>query len=131
MKMIHTCLRVLDLERSINFYRKVFGLEEFSRHVFEGFTLLYMRHPGSHFELELTSNHGREEPYQLGDGYGHLALATEDIEGALERYHGTGAEPVSIKALDHEGALLGRFFFATDPDGYKVEVLAKEGRFAD
>ena len=131
MKMIHTCLRVLDLDRSKTFYEEVFELKEYSRHVFDSFTLLYLRHPGLEFELELTANHDREEPYDLGDGYGRLAFVTDDLEAALERYHATGAEKVSIKALNHEGSLLGRFFFATDPDGYKIEVLSREGRFSD
>lgn len=130
MKMIHSCLRVLDLERSLEFYATVFGLKEHARCVLETFTLLYLRHPGEEFELELTTNHGRTKPYDIGDGYGHIAFVTDDIEMALQRYHATGAEKVEISALDYQGALLGRFFFATDPDGYKVEVLAREGRFA-
>jgi len=131
MKMIHTCLRVLDLEKSRQFYEKVFGLAEYQRFSFDSFTLLYLRHETEPFELELTANHGRKEPYNLGDGYGHLAFVTDNLEQALEAYRATGAEDGEIKELDYEGELLGRFFFATDPDGYKIEVLDRAGRFKD
>ena len=129
MKMIHTCMRVLDLERSCDFYQRAFGLKEHARYPFESFTLLYMRDPESDFELELTSNHGQEEPYDLGNGYGHFALAVDDLEKAHTQAAQAGGQPTDIKSLDHGGSLLGRFFFVTDPDGYKIEVLAREGRF--
>lgn len=131
MRMIHSCIRVLDLERSAEFYHQAFGLSEFARFPFDSFTLLYMRDSDAGFELELTANHGREEPYQLGDGYGHLALSSSDLEADHARVARAGGQPTPIKSLDYEGELLGRFFFATDPDGYKIEVLAREGRFRD
>ena len=115
---------------SIEFYTKAFGLTEFQRFEFETFTLVYLRDPHTTFELELTQNHNQEEPYQLGNGYGHLALQSQSLESDRERVQSAGGDPTEIKSLDYEGQLLGRFFFATDPDGYKIEVLAKEGRFA-
>ncbi len=127
--MIHSCIRVLDLERSIEFYSSVLGLGEYARYRFDNFTLVYLRAESGTFELELTLNHDRVEPYELGDGYGHLAVVTEDLKAALERYNASASDPVEIKELEHEGALLGRFFFATDPDGYKIEVLERSGRF--
>lgn len=127
--MIHTCIRVLDLERSRDYYSKAFGLAEYARYRFDSFTLLYMRDTHTAFELELTQNHSREEAYKLGDGYGHLALLSDDLEADHQRVKSAGGEVTDIKTLDHEGKLLGRFFFATDPDGYKIEVLAKAGRF--
>ena len=129
MKMIHSCLRVLDLAVSAGFYEKAFGLKEVARYRFEDFTLLYMRAEGSDFELELTQNHDRSEAYDLGNAYGHLAVVTEELEASREAVERAGGQPTAIKSLDFEGKLLGRFFFATDPDGYKIEVLAKEGRF--
>lgn len=130
MKMVHTCLRVLELERSLEFYRLVFGFEEFERFVFETFTLSYLRAPGGSYELELTVNHDRTAPYNHGEGYGHIALLVDDLLEVLSRYRATGATDGDMKQLEHEGKLLGQFFFATDPDGYKIEVLAKSGRFA-
>lgn len=131
MKMIHTCIRVLDLDASIRFYGDVFGLLEHSRYAFEDFTLCYLRAPGESFELELTLNHGRTEPYSQGDGYGHLALVVDDIEAVMERYRATGATDGQIRQMHHEGQLLGELFFAVDPDGYKVEVLSRSGRFLE
>lgn len=128
--MIHSCLRVLDLERSVKFYHDVFGFTEYARYVFEHFTLVYLRAPGSDFELELTSNHDRTAPYKHGEGYGHLAVSVDDLLDALSRYRKTGAKDGEMKQLEHEGKLLGQFFFVTDPDGYKIEVLAKSGRFS-
>ena len=130
MKMTHSCLRVLDLERSKDFYEQAFQLREAERYSFESFTLLYLRDKESEFELELTSNHDRKEPYELGDGYAHLAFLSADLDGDRDRVLKAGGQPGNIKSLDHQGKLLGRFFFATDPDGYKIEVLAREGRFA-
>ncbi len=131
MKMIHSCLRVFDLERSVKFYHDVFGFNEYSRHVFENFSLVYLRAPGSDFELELTCNHDRTQPYKHGEGYGHLAVLVDDLLDALSRYRETGAKDGEMKQLEHDGKLLGQFFFATDPDGYKIEVLAKSGRFSE
>ncbi len=130
MRMIHSCLRVLDLERSLAFYAEVLGLTEHARYAFEAFTLVYLRAPGCNFELELTLNHDRTLPYEVGDGYGHLALVTDQLESTLSKYNAVAEHPGEIKALEHEGRLLGRFFFATDPDGYKVEILERSGRFS-
>ncbi len=130
MKIVHTCLRVFELERSLGFYQSVFEFSEYERYVFEHFTLCYLRAPGSTYELELTLNHDRTTPYSHGEGYGHIALVVDDLLEVLSRYRATGAEDGDMKQLEHEGKLLGQFFFATDPDGYKIEVLAKSGRFA-
>lgn len=130
MRMIHTCLRVLDLKRSVQFYGQAFSLREHARYEFEDFVLVYMRDESNQFELELTQNIGREEPYDLGQGYGHLAVLADNLEAAQQAVREAGGLAGEIKSLQHEGALLGRFFFATDPDGYKVEVLANEGRFS-
>lgn len=118
------------MKRSVEFYSEAFGLAEYARHTFDDFTLVYMRDSHTSFELELTENHGREEPYDLGNGYGHLAVLSDDLEAGQKAVKKAGGEAGEIKTLEHEGKLLGRFFFATDPDGYKIEVLAKEGRFA-
>ena len=104
------------------------GLDIADRFDFDRFTLIYMRDPASSFELELTVNKGRTEPYQLGDGYGHLAVAVDDLEAARNRMIQASASPGDIKSLNREGALLARFFFVRDPDGYSIEVLQRHGR---
>ncbi len=128
-KPIHSMIRVLDEERAVTFYRAAMGLDVVDRYPFEGFTLIYMRDSDSTFEVELTVNHDRTEPYDLGDGYGHLAVAVDDLEAARTKMATAGAAPGPIRELQREGALLGRFFFVRDPDGYSIEVLQRHGRF--
>jgi lactoylglutathione lyase len=128
-KPIHSMIRVLEEERSVTFYRLALGLEVAERLPFDGFTLLYLRAPESPFELELTVNHGRAEPYQRGDGYGHLAVAVEDLDAEHARLVAAGLQPEPVKEFHREGALFARFFFMTDPDGYRIEVLQRHGRF--
>ncbi|ATR22858.1 Lactoylglutathione lyase [Roseomonas mucosa] len=128
-KPIHSMIRVRDEARSLDFYRRAFGLEVAERLAFDGFTLIYLSNPESEFELELTVNDGRAEPYQLGDGYGHLAVSVEDLEAEHARFEREGLSPLPLKELKHEGRPLARFFFVQDPDGYRIEVLQRGGRF--
>ena len=79
-KAIHSMIRVLDEARSVDFYRRAFGLDVAQRLDFPDFTLVYLSNPETDFELELTVNKGRTEPYQLGDGYGHLAFSVDDLD---------------------------------------------------
>jgi len=128
-KPIHSMIRVLDEARSVAFYRACLGLEVADRYPFDGFTLIYLRDSAGPFELELTVNAGRTEPYDIGDGYGHLAVAVEDLDAERSRMASAGASPGAIRELMRDGALLGRFFFVKDPDGYSIEVLQRGGRF--
>ena len=128
-KTIHSMIRVLDEARSVSFYKKVFALEVADRLDFETFTLVYMSNPESEFELELTINKGRTEPYALGDGYGHLAVSVTDLDAEHKRLQAAGIEPGKIVEFEREGSLLARFFFVTDPDGYRIEVVQRHGRF--
>jgi lactoylglutathione lyase len=128
-KAIHSMIRVLDLDRSIAFYRNAFGLEPADRYEFGDFTLVYLRNAEADFEVELTLNHGRTEPYALGDGYGHLAVSVEDVEAAHARATDLGLAATPVKELRNGGRPLARFFFLTDPDGYKIEVLQRGGRY--
>lgn len=128
-KAIHSMIRVLDEERSVAFYEKAFGLTVAERIAFEGFALVYLSNSGSDFELELTINHGRQEPYAIGDGYGHLALSVDDLDAEHARLESLGLNPTPLKELTLEGRLLARFFFVQDPDGYKIEVLQRGGRY--
>jgi len=128
-KAIHSMIRVLDEQRSLAFYDKAFGLKLAERLDFEGFTLLYLSNDESGFELELTVNHGRTEPYSLGDGYGHLALSVEDLEAEHARFEAGGLDPTPLRELKLEGRPPARFFFVQDPDGYRFEVLQRGGRY--
>jgi lactoylglutathione lyase len=128
-KAIHSMIRVLEEKRSIDFYRVAFGLEIAERLEFETFVLIYLSNEESEFELELTVNKDRTEPYVLGDGYGHLALSVDDLGAEHRRLTDAGLNPGKIVDFNRDGALLARFFFLVDPDGYKVEVLQRHGRY--
>jgi lactoylglutathione lyase len=128
-KAIHMMVRVLEEARSVQFYAAAFGLDVADRFVFDGFTLVYLRNAEADFEVELTINHGRTEPYALGDGYGHVAFAVDDLDAEHARMKAAGLEPRDIVAFNRDGALMARFFFVQDPDGYKIEVLQKHGRY--
>lgn len=128
-KAIHSMIRVLDEARSVDFYTRAFGLAVADRFAFSDFTLIYLRNAEADFEVELTVNHGRTEPYALGDGYGHIAFAVDDLDAEHARFADLGFEPRKMVAFEREGALLARFFFVSDPDGYKIEVLQKHGRY--
>ena len=122
-------LRVLDEARSLEFYRNAFGLEPADRLAFDGFTLIYLRNATSPFELELTVNADRTEPYALGDGYGHLAVSVDDLAAEHARLSQAGLAPTPMRTLEHAGTALAQFFFLQDPDGYRIEVLQRRGRF--
>ena len=85
-KLVHSMIRVLDEARSLDFYKRAFGLEIAERVAFPNFALIYLRHPSSPFELELTVNFDRKEPYVLGDGYGHLAVVVDDVDAEHARF---------------------------------------------
>ncbi|WP_181703610.1 VOC family protein [Chthonobacter albigriseus] len=128
-KAIHSMIRVLDEARSVAFYDQAFGLKVADRLDFPEFTLVYLRSPDADFEVELTINKGRTEPYDLGTGYGHIAFVVDDLDAERERFAGLGLEPRPIVEFKPGGDLLARFFFVADPDGYKIEVLQKHGRY--
>lgn len=128
-KIIHSMIRVLDEQRSLDFYANAFGLTIADRLDFETFTLVYLSNRESTFELELTINKDRTEPYVLGDGYGHLAVSVTDLDQEHDRMKGLGLEPRDIVELKNNGTAIARFFFISDPDGYKIEVLQRRGRF--
>jgi lactoylglutathione lyase len=81
------------------------------------------------FELELTINKGRAEPYELGNGYGHLAVVVDDVEAEHTRFSAEGLTVGKLVDFKNGDMPVAKFFFATDPDGYKIEVIQKGGRF--
>lgn len=128
-KVIHSMIRVLDPDRSIVFYRQALGLEVADRVEFDHFALVYLRNDESDFELELTWNKGTTEPCDHGTAYGHLAASVDDVHADHARLLAAGMEPEPVKELHHDGELLGRYFFLSDPDGYRIEVVERRGRF--
>lgn len=128
-KNIHSMIRVRDEERSIAFYQKAFGLSVADRLDFTTFTLVYLSNAESTFELELTINKDRTAPYELGDGYGHLAVSVDDLDAEHARFEAEGLAPRNLVEFKPDGELIARFFFVADPDGYQIEVLGRSGRF--
>jgi|TARA_R110002124_G_scaffold125816_1_gene285091 lactoylglutathione lyase len=128
-KAIHSMIRVLDEGRSIDFYQKAFGLEIADRLDFSDFTLVYLSNAETSFEVELTINKDRTDPYDLGDGYGHLAVSVSDLDAEHARFEAEGLAPRKLVEFAPDGKLVGRFFFVADPDGYQIEVLERSGRF--
>lgn len=128
-KLVHSMIRVMDASRSVAFYEKAFGLSVVDKLDFESFVLIYMVSEWSAFELELTVNKSRTEPYDIGDGYGHLAVVVDNLEAAHERVIKAGASPKDIVDFQPDGKSVARFFFVADPDGYQIEVIEKGGRF--
>lgn len=131
-KAIHMMIRVLDEARSVAFYDKAFGLAVADRLDFENFTLVYLRNPEADFEVELTVNKGRSDPYDLGDGYGHVAFCVDDLDAEHARLTAEGLGPrklVEFRPGGPDTDPIARFFFVADPDGYQIEVLQRAGRY--
>ncbi len=128
-KLVHSMIRVIDEARSVSFYERAFGLSVVDRVDFPEFTLVYMATEAGGFELELTINKGRTDPYELGDGYGHLAVVVEDVDAEHARFTAEGFTVGRLVDFRNGDDLVARFFFATDPDGYKIEVIQRGGRF--
>ena len=128
-KMIHSMIRVLDEERSVAFYKQAFGLDVAQRLDFETFTLVYLSNGETGFELELTINKGREESYDRGNGYGHLAVSVDDVDAEHARMTAAGLNPRKLVDFAPGGEVIARFFFIADPDGYEIEVLQRGGRY--
>ncbi len=121
-RFVHTCVRVRDPEASVRFYRAL-GFEPRGRLSFETAYNLYMGLPGDGDTLELTVNRGREEPYDLGTGYNHMAMTVDDLDGALGALRELGVEPE--RPPYHPGGReeLPLICFVADPDGYRVELI--------
>lgn len=120
-KIAHTMIRVEDLEKSLDFYKNALGFHETRRkeHPEDKFDLVYLADPDETIELELTYNYDHG-PYVIGDGYGHLAIATDNLEESWENHKEAGYEVTELKGLD---AGKKTYYFLIDPDGYKIEII--------
>ncbi len=128
-KLIHTMIRVLDEQRSVDFYARAFGMKVSRRLDKDSFTLVYLRGEETDAEIELTINKGRDEDYSHGDGYGHVAFVVDDLEAEHARFEAEGFEPQKLVTFRDDDELIAKFFFVTDPDGYKIEVLQRHGHY--
>lgn len=119
--LVHTCLRIVDEDASLRFYRAL-GFEERGRLNFESAYNVYLGLPGEDDRLELTVNVGRKEPYDLGEGYNHIAVAVDDLDALLERLAEEGIAP-DRPPYAPGGRDEYRICFVTDPDGYRLELV--------
>lgn len=130
MRMLHTMLRVGNLDRSIDFYTQVLGMTLLRRNDYpEGkFTLAFVGYGDErdHTVLELTHNWDTES-YDLGNGYGHIAIEVEDAYAACEAVKAKGGT-VTREAgpMKHGKTVIA---FVTDPDGYKIEFIQKKEQY--
>jgi lactoylglutathione lyase len=128
MALIHTCYRITDVDRSVAFYRAL-GFEEIRRMpIREEAINVFLNQPGDGDEprLELTFNFGRTEPYEIGTGYGHIAITSPDLDATLAELHGQGIQPERPPYTVRDGG--SRICFVRDPDGYRIELIERRHR---
>jgi lactoylglutathione lyase len=122
-ELIHTCYRILEIDRSVDFYTRL-GFEEMARlPIRDEAVNVFMGMPGDGARLELTWNKDVAEPYEIGTGYGHIALTVEDLDGTLARLADQGIEPEKPPYTVRDGG--SRLCFVRDPDGYRIELIEK------
>jgi lactoylglutathione lyase len=128
MSLVHTCYRITDVDRSVAFYEAL-GFNEVRRApIREEAINVFMNLPedGAEPRLELTFNFGHTEPYEIGTGYGHIAITTDDLDATLARLSEQGIEPERAPYTVSEGG--SRICFVRDPDTYRVEIIERSAR---
>ena len=125
MKLLHTCLRVRDLKASLDFYINKLRMKEIRRiELPKGkATLVFVGYDEKEGTIELTYNHGREEPYTIGDGFSHLAFAVDDV---AKTYDSLVAQGVSSHRAPFRSETGGTLAFIKDPDGYSIELVERK-----
>ena len=122
MELVHTCYRITDPDASVEFYEALGFEKRRELPIRDEATNIFMGLPGDDDRLELTYNFGLES-YELGTGYGHIAVTVEDLDGTLERLAGQGIEPEKPPYSVREGG--SRLCFVRDPDGYRIELIER------
>jgi lactoylglutathione lyase len=122
LALVHTCVRSRDIDGAARF-SAAGGFAPRGKLDFGQAYNIYMGLPGDGDRLELTVNVGREEPYDLGDGYNHIALTVDDLDGLLARLADIGVEPEKPPYAPGGREEIGRICFVADPDGYRVELI--------
>ncbi len=125
MSLIHTCYRINEIDPTVAFYEAL-GFRELRRIPIRDEAInIFMNLPedGDEPRLELTYNFGRNEPYELGTGYGHIAITTPGLDAALARLAQQGIEPERPPYAIREGG--SRLCFVRDPDGYRIEIIER------
>lgn len=126
-QLLHTMIRVLDLDKSIAFYTEQLGMKLLRRKDYPSgeFTLAFVGYgdEDSNAVIELTHNWGQKEPYEIGTGFGHLAVGVQDIYGTCDRLAKAGTKITRPPGpMKHGGSVIA---FVEDPDGYKIELIER------
>ena len=122
-ELIHTCYRIVEIDRSVSFYEKL-GFEEMARFPIRDEAInVFMGLPGDGARLELTWNKDVDEAYEIGTGYGHIALAVDDLDATLGRLAELAIQPEKPPYTVREGG--ARLCFVRDPDGYRIEIIER------
>jgi lactoylglutathione lyase len=122
-ELIHTCYRITDIDRSVSFYTKL-GFEEMARLPIRDEAInVFMGLPGDGARLELTWNKDQDGPYDIGTGYGHIALTVNDMDGTLQQLANDGIEPERPPYQVREGG--SWLCFVRDPDDYRIEIIGR------
>ena len=127
-RLAHSMIRVFDEVKSLDFYARAFDLKVSDYVTFPHCALIYLRDAASSFEIGLTVNFGRDQPYSIGDGFGHLSVVVDDIDAEHDRFEREELSPGPLLDFRRNGETIARFFFVADPDGYKIEVIQSGGR---
>lgn len=127
-RMLHTMVRVLDLDKSIDFYTRLLGMNLIRRKDYESgrFTLAFVGYgdEAKGAVIELTHNWDQKEPYTIGSGFGHMAIGVPDIYGTCEKLAKEGVKmPRPPGPMKHGGSVIA---FIEDPDGYKIELIERK-----
>lgn len=124
MELAHTMLRVSDPDACLEFYRDAFGFELVNEKEFDDFTLYFLKLPGQDVELELTYNHGKDERYEKGEGYGHIAIRVPEGSTVKEVYR----RAVAAGGEDYRPpeSIDRNYAFVKDPEGYEIEILGRD-----
>jgi lactoylglutathione lyase len=122
VELVHTCYRITDPERSVAFYEALGFEKRRELPIRDEAVNIFMGLPGDGDRLELTYNFGVDS-YELGTGYGHVALTVEDLDGTLARLAEQGIEPERPPYSVREGG--SRLCFVRDPDGYRIELIER------
>ncbi|MFW5979987.1 MAG: VOC family protein [Bacillota bacterium] len=123
-EILHTCIRVMDLEKSVEFYKNAFGFKVARKKDFpeDKFTLVFLTDREETHQIELTYNYDREKPYERGNGFSHIAVGVDDLEESRAFHKSKGYKVSDIYGLSEDSS---GFYFVTDPDGYEIEVIGR------
>jgi lactoylglutathione lyase len=120
-ELIHTCYRIFEIDRSVEFYEKL-GFQELARMPIRDEAVnVFMGLPDDGARLELTWNKDQDQPYEIGSGYGHIAVTVDDLDTTLDNLKSVGIEPERPPYTVRDGG--NRLCFVRDPDGYRIELI--------